>query len=129
MDGQLDNNIYVRFDSIIDFPYFLLHALRVFVELNEVFWKSLWVTCWMIKKLISDFKNVINQGKMKGSLLIRKTFAQMFIIHLLQARYLFDRFIIKREYSGEDNEGEWSLKELFTSGQGSKKKAYYPIQN
>ena len=36
VDGMLDNNKHVRFDSILDFPYFLLHALRVFVELNEV---------------------------------------------------------------------------------------------
>lgn len=49
----------------------------------------------------------------------------MIIIHLLQTRYLFDSFIIKREYTGEDKEGEWSLKELHTSGQASKKKAYY----
>ena len=75
------------------------------------------------KKLISDFKNVISQGKMNGKPMDKENFAQMFIIHLLQTRYLFDKFIIKREYSGEDNEGEWSLKELFTSGQGSKKKA------
>ena len=77
------------------------------------------------KKLISDFKNVISQGKMNGKPMDEKKFSQMFIIHLLQTRYLFDMFIIKREYSGEDNDGEWSLKELFTSGQGSKKKAYY----
>lgn len=62
---------------------------------------------------------------MNGKPMDKENFAQMFIIHLLQTRYLFDKFIIKREYSGEDNEGEWSLKELFTSGQGSKKKAYY----
>lgn len=49
----------------------------------------------------------------------------MFIIHLLNARYLFDNYIIKREFTGEDNEGQWSLKELFTSGQGGNKKAYY----
>lgn len=125
VDGQLDNNIHVRFDSIIDFPYFLLHALRVFVELNEVLLEKPLGDLLDDKKLISDFKNVINQGKMKGKPINKENFSQMFIIHLLQARYLFDRFIIKREYSGEDNEGEWSLKELFTSGQGSKKKAYY----
>ena len=125
IDGLLDNNIHVRFDSIIDFPYFLLHALRVFVELNEVSLEKPLGDLLDDKKLISDFKNVISLGKMKGKHIDKENFSQMFIIHLLQARYLFDRFIIKREYSGEDNEGEWSLKELFTSGQGSKKKAYY----
>jgi len=125
IDGLLDNNIHVRFDSIIDFPYFLLHALRVLVRLNEVSLEKPLGDLLDDKKLISDFKNVISQGKMKGKPIDKENFSQMFIIHLLQARYLFDRFIIKREYSGEDNEGEWSLKELFTSGQGSKKKAYY----
>ena len=125
VDGMLDNNRHVRFDSIIDFPYFLLHALRVFVELNEVSLEKPLGDLLDDKKLISDFKNVISQGKMNGKPMDKENFAQMFIIHLLQTRYLFDKFIIKREYSGEDNEGEWSLKELFTSGQGSKKKAYY----
>ena len=125
IDGMLDNNIHVRFDSIIDFPYFLLHALRVFVELNEVSLEKPLGDLLDDKKLISDFKNVISQGKMNGKPIDKENFSQMFIIHLLQTRYLFDMFIIKREYSGEDNEGEWSLKELVTSGQGYKKKAYY----
>lgn len=125
VDGLLGNNKHVRFDSIIDFPYFLLHALRVFVELNEVSLEKPLGDLLDDKKLISDFKNVVDQGKINGNSIDKEVFAQMFIIHLLQTRYLFDRFIIKREYTGEDNEGEWSLKELFTSGQGSKKKAYY----
>lgn len=125
VDGLLDNNKHVRFDSIIDFPYFLLHALRVFVELNEVSLEKPLGDLLDDKKLISDFKNVISQGKMNGKPMDEKNFSQMFIIHLLHTRYLFDMFIIKREYSGEDIEGEWSLKELFTSGRESKKKAYY----
>lgn len=125
VDSMLDNNKHVRFDSIIDFPYFLLHALRVFVELNQVSLEKPMGDLLDDKKLISDFKNVISQGKMNGTPMDKENFSQMFIIHLLQTRYLFDMFIIKREYSGEDNVGEWSLKELFTSGQGSKKKAYY----
>lgn len=66
---------------------------------------------------------------MNGKPIDKENFSQMFIIHLLQTRYLFDMFIIKREYSGEDNEGEWSLKELFTSGQGYKRKHIIKIQN
>ena len=33
-------------------------------------------------------------------------------VALLQARFLFDKCIIKREYAGGDTEGRWSLKEL-----------------
>ena len=52
-------------------------------------------------------------------------FAREFILFLLRSRFLFDQFVIKREYAGDDQEGVWSLKELCTSGAGYKKKAYY----
>lgn len=44
---------------------------------------------------------------------------------LLQCRFLFDQYIIKREYANESADGEWSLKQLEVSGQERKKKAYY----
>lgn len=127
IDGTLDDDTHIRFESIIDFPYFLLHTLRVFVELYDVSLKKPFGELLDDKKLITDFANVLNCGAIDGEPINdnKETFARMFIIHLLQTRYLFDCFIIKREYTGEDKEGEWSLKELFTSGQGSKKKAYY----
>lgn len=127
IDGTLDDDTHIRFESIIDFPYFLLHTLRVFVELYDVSLKKPFGELLDDKKLITDFANVINCGAIDGEPINdnKENFARMFIIHLLRTRYLFDRFIIKREYTGEDKEGEWSLKELFTSGQGPKKKAYY----
>lgn len=36
-------------------------------------------------------------------------------------RFLFDKYIIKREYKNEDVTGSWSLKELKVSGARSKK--------
>ena len=127
IDGVIEDDTHVRFDSIIDFPYFLLHTLRVFVKRNNIFLEKSLGELLDDKKLISDFNYIINYGKINNKPIKnnKDTFSQMFIIHLLQTRYLFDKFIVKREYTGEDNEGKWSLKELFTSGQGSKKKAYY----
>lgn len=127
VDGTFDNDTHVRFDSIIDFPYFLLHSLRVFVELYNVSLKKPFGELLDDKKLIADFDNVIDCGVIDDEPIKdnKGRFSRLFIIHLLQTRYLFDAFIIKREYTGEDNEGVWSLKKLFTSGQGSKKKAYY----
>lgn len=127
VDGILDDDTHVRFDSIIDFPYFLLHSLRVFVDYYDVSLKKTFGELLDDKKLIVDFNNVIDCGVIDDEPIKdnKENFSKLFIIHLLQTRYLFDTFIIKREYTGEDNEGEWSLKELFTSGQGSKKKAYY----
>ena len=127
VDGKLDDDTYIRFESIIDFPYFLLHALRVFVEIYEVKLKKDLGELLDDKKLIADFDNVIMSGSIKDEAITenREDFAKMFIIHLLQTRCLFDSYIIKREFTGEDREGKWSLKELNTSGQSSKKKAYY----
>lgn len=127
VDGILDDDTHIRFESIIEFPHFLLHALRVFVELYDVSLKKDLGDLLDDKKLIADFENVIKHGTIEDEPIKdnRENFAKMFIIHLLQTRYLFDMFIIKREFTGEDKEGEWSLKEVHTSGQASKKKAYY----
>lgn len=127
IDGILDDDIHIRFESIIEFPYFLLHALRVFVDFYNVSLEKDLGELLDDKKLIADFENVIKYGTIDEEPIKdnRENFVKMFIIHLLQTRYLFDMFIIKREFTGEDKEGEWSLKELHTSGQASKKKAYY----
>lgn len=129
VDGMLDDDTHIRFESIIEFPFLLLHALRVFVNLKDynVSLKEDLGELLDDKKLIADFDNVIEYGTIDEEPIKdnRENFAKMFIIHLLQTRYLFDMFIIKREFTGEDKEGEWSLKELHTSGQASKKKAYY----
>lgn len=55
----------------------------------------------------------------------KETFSREFIICLLRTRFLFDKYIIKREYTNENADGEWSLKSLYVSGQQSKKKPYY----
>lgn len=129
VDGILDDDTHIRFESIIEFPHFLLHALRVFVKLKlyDMSLKKDLGDLLDDKKLIADFENVIKHGTINDAPIKdnRENFAKMFIIHLLQTRYLFDMFIIKREFTGEDKEGEWSLKEVHTSGQASKKKAYY----
>ena len=44
---------------------------------------------------------------------------------LLRTRFLFDKYIVKREYANDSTDGEWSLKSLYVSGQQSKKTAYY----
>lgn len=118
VDGILDDGTHIRFDSIIDFPHFLLHTLRVFIKRRKT--NIDLGNLLDDKKLITDFEKVIDESTAneEGE---KAKFSRDFIVHLLQARYLFDKFIIKREYTGEDNEGEWSLKELGCSD----KKPYY----
>lgn len=119
-----------RFESIIDFPYFLLHVLRVFCRVERLSMDGAEELGSLLddKLLLKDFAKVIACCEKRGDKRIKdvkRWFAHTFIRFLLRSRFLFDKFIIKREYAGDDQEGVWSLKELCTSGAGYKKKAYY----
>lgn len=63
IDGLSDENVHVRFESIINFLYFLLHTLRVFVEIYNISLKRPLGDLLDDKKLISDFDYVIKNGK------------------------------------------------------------------
>lgn len=129
-DGIDDNSDRIRFESIIEFPFFLLHVLKVFAAMKKIGSRDGNV---LIDKLLDDkkltraFDRVVNNGVMDGNAILekREEFAREFIKCLLRCRYLFDKYILKREYVNEDSEGKWSIKELQVSGQQSKKKAYY----
>ena len=123
-----DRDASVRFESIIDFPYFLLHCLKTFVNtkgLKSDDGKELYESLLNDKKLNIAFERVIEHGLHNEKPLEQKTFAKEFIKHLLKMRFLFDKFILKREFIGDSLEGQWSLKTLNVSGQGSNKKAYF----
>ena len=130
-EGYVDGDIRVRFESIIEFPYFLLHTLKVFIYLYGVEHEK--INTKIVdellddKKLIDSFNRVVlhgvtSQGKIADS---KEEFSRKFIICLLRTRYLFDKYIVKREYANDNSDGEWSLKSLYVSGQHSKKKPYY----
>ena len=119
----------IRFDSIIGFPHFLLHVLRVFLRVENVSLSKGSGLGSLLddKRLLADYKKVIACGQM-GAKPIKEneaSFARKFILFLLRSRFLFDQFIIKREYAGDDQDGVWSLKKLCASGAGSKKRPYY----
>ena len=119
----------IRFDSIIGFPHFLLHVLRVFLRVENVSLSKGSGLGSLLddKHLLADYNKVIACGQMGGKPIKENvaSVARKFILFLLRSRFLFDQFIIKREYAGDDQEGVWSLKELCTSGRGSKKRPYY----
>ncbi|MEO9258379.1 MAG: DUF262 domain-containing protein, partial [Crocinitomicaceae bacterium] len=84
-----------RFNSVINFPNFLLHVLRVTskkdIPLDD-------------KRLIEIFQSEIRTAEEPIK------FATEFGYNLLKMKYLFDKFIIKREFiAGTD---KWSLKRL-----------------
>ncbi len=123
-----DDNNRIRFESVIEFPYFLLHVLRVFVAIytikdcdnNEILNNLL-----DDKKLLSNFKDVIKNGVYRGKTIEGEFFSKKFIMCLLRSRYLFDKYVLKREFANDNSDGEWSLQELHVSGQQSNKKPYY----
>ena len=130
-EGYVDDDIRVRFESVIEFPYFLLHTLKVFVKLYGVAHENpdAKLTDELLddKKLLDAFNRVVLHGVTpEGHIADNKEeFSRGFIVCLLRTRYLFDKYIIKREYGSDNSDGEWSLKSLYVSGQQSKKKPYY----
>lgn len=93
-----------RFNSVINFPNFLLHVLRVYDKNENVPLDD--------KKLIPAFEEHILKiidptdpiEKLKQ---IEKV--KQFTFALLKCKYLFDRYVIKREFIGTDDR-RWSLK-------------------
>lgn len=92
-----------RFYSIVNFSNFLLHVLRLFtkkdIPLDD-------------KKLLNTFENHIKQ---LGTDEAKIKFSKEFGYSLLKAKYLFDKFIIKRDTSKEQE--EWSLLKMKNSKQ------------
>lgn len=135
LESQLENvdtsneDVDARFESIISFPHFLLHAIRLYLPKDKRLEKVDLDKSLDDKKLISDFdlvekslkKEVADNAQIKKS--NEADFAKGFIQHLLQLRYLFDKFIIKREFREDNIDGKWSLKELIVSRESAK--AYY----
>ena len=130
-DGYLDDDVRVRFESVIEFPYFLIHTLKVLIGIKGITHEDgksdIIAELLDDKKLIDSFKRVINHGVSDGKRIAddKAGFARDYIVCLLRTRFLFDKYIVKREFANENADGEWSLKTLYVSGQQSKKKPYY----
>lgn len=103
-----------RFNSVINFQNFLLNVLRVVsgldVSLDD-------------KRLLDAFKKYLLDEKLpSGHRLNEQNVAsrvRQFTFELLRCRYLFDQYVIKREFVG--GKDSWSLKR-FKWIQGEKKR-------
>lgn len=85
-----------RFNSVINFPNFLLHVLRVYTKKEDVYLDD--------KRLITTFENHVFRAD--DSIANVKTFTYA----LLRCKFLFDQYVIKREFTkGSDG---WSLKRV-----------------
>lgn len=85
-----------RFNSVINFSNFLLHVLRIVSE-EDVPLDD--------KQLVEQFESRLLKDA-NPHLAVKK-----FIYALLKCKFLFDQYIIKREFS-QGNDG-WSLKSLY----------------
>lgn len=86
-----------RFNSVINFPNFLLHVLRIHLQkdipLDD-------------KRLITLFNAELRDLNKEEKI----TFVKSFAYQLLRLKFLFDKYVLKREFiSGKDR---WSLKRL-----------------
>lgn len=112
-DGRKDEEENERFESIISFPNFILQvneAMNISETDNDAG---------------LDDKKFIELLKDKWS---SREKALDFIYSLLKYRYLFDRYIIKREYVGQYKvEGKWSLQrlEMYKDVKGQKPRPSY----
>lgn len=104
-DDELEN---ITFNSVIGFPNFLLHVLRVFsqedIPLDD-------------KRLIKTFENYLKKQKDKIK------FVKDFAMALLKCRFLFDRYVIKREFKPDND--YWSLQSLKITTTKKQLKPYY----
>lgn len=120
-DSDEDNGEKERivYESIVEFPVFLLHVLKIYVAKREFEVKL--PQELDDKKLIKCFDLVMEKGSTQADL------SKDFILFLLKMRFLFDAFVIKREYkyTYEKPDSEWSLKKLKSYGSDKNQSADY----
>lgn len=85
-----NNGQYARFGSVINFPNFLLHVLRVMqsedISLDD-------------KRLLETF----------GKMVVDVEFSKKFLWTLLRLRFLFDKFVIRRDCIDNTESGKWKI--------------------
>lgn len=85
-----------RFNSVINFSNFLLHVLRVLTK-KDIALDD--------KRLLEQFDKYLEDNSENNITAVKD-----FVFALLKCKYLFDQYIIKREFS--DGKDKWSLKKL-----------------
>ena len=104
--GNVSEDVDSRFQSVINFQNFLLQVLRVSTQ-KDVAMDD--------KRLIDEFDERMKQ---EGVDTVR--FVENFGFALLKCRFLFDRYVIKREY-----DERWAFQKIKVQGNNEGKKAYY----
>ena len=121
-DGELEKaEDPSRFRSVIYFPHFLLNVLKVFNHSSN--WQAKLDDSELdVSKMIRKFEGLFKQGGEELPDDRKEVIAWEFVKCLLVCRFLFDKYIIKRDYERDTTNGDWSLRELKKSGDNT---AYY----
>lgn len=91
---QLKDELAQKYNSVIDFPNFLLQVLKIGQFKEDVRMDA-------TKFLLSEF-GCVGEGKLPD--------AKAFVTKLLRLRILFDKFIIKRELTDKTSRGwKWAI--------------------
>lgn len=92
-----------RFNSVVNFQNFLLHVLKIQTDREDVSLND--------KDLLDMFNLCIPVDSTD-----KEGFAKQYIYNLLKCKFLFDKYIIKREFIANTN--RWALKSLkwYSSG-------------
>lgn len=113
-NGEINNRLLdespERFVSPINFQNFLLNVLRIQQKDDDIPLDD--------KRLIDAFSNYVNGNDSHA-------FVKLFARNLLKAKYLFDNYILKRDYTKNREDGEWSLKKLQKYTTGNKETGNY----
>ncbi|MBP8852507.1 MAG: DUF262 domain-containing protein [Moraxellaceae bacterium] len=112
--GQLADDGAERFHSVINFPNFLLHVLRVLLK-QDISLDD--------KRLLDTFDDYLLRGNPQRGVIAREQAidnVKAFTFALLRCKYLLDSYVIKREYTA--NKTGLSLKNYKQDSSG---KAYY----
>lgn len=99
------NKKKTRFNSVVTFPNFLLIVLRIYTQNNSIALDD--------KNLIDNFKKYTDKKDSE--------FSKGFIYCLLRCKYLFDKYIIKRDNTTDS----WSLKRLYMTSESTNYKMVF----
>ena len=131
-DKEEDDGNSETYYSLVNFSSFLLHALRIMVNLQSSYKQDIALDD---KQLLTQFETFIlkpsslNNTHISDTDLSIETNSQItplsqvktFIYALLKSKFIFDQFIIKR--NTQDSKGQWTLNKLIKNE--DKKNSYY----
>lgn len=119
-NNESDKKISERFISPINFQNFLLHVLRILIMNDKSSNKEDIILD--DKKLIDNFNKYIKTQHEDNN----KKFVKKFAFNLLKLRFLFDNYVIKREYTSKTGEdGQWSLLKAYKYTQKEQQSIQY----